>query len=223
MRFYETFVFSELWDLQRHLYFLNFAIWRDIQFWNGKWKFKKFSWNSICRSERIQMILHKSFDLIVTNLGLSSDFPLLKMPDKDCRACNNCAKPRCDAQLTPLFRYRLAWKIWSYLERNKIKKFKSRFFAKRTNIMIGFTHFVRQIASVIIITFFWNPNFGLMPVSTIFYHQIYMEIRWIICFTQEYRPSHIFFLRGIYDPLRLAIFCKKKIRLVSNSRFSTRR
>ena len=43
LRFYETFVFSELWDLQRHLYFLNFAIWRDIQFWNGKWKFKKLS------------------------------------------------------------------------------------------------------------------------------------------------------------------------------------
>ena len=41
LRFYKTFVFSELWDLQRHLYFLNFAILRDIQFWNGKWKFKK--------------------------------------------------------------------------------------------------------------------------------------------------------------------------------------
>ena len=44
LRFYETFVFSELWDLQRHLYFLNFAILRDIRFWNRKWKFKK--WNT---------------------------------------------------------------------------------------------------------------------------------------------------------------------------------
>ena len=67
------------------------------------------------------MLLYKGIAHIVTNLGLSSDFPLLKMPDKDCRACNNCAKPRCDAQLTPLFRYMLAWKMWSYLERNKMK------------------------------------------------------------------------------------------------------
>ena len=60
-------------------------------------------------------------------------------------------------------------------------------------------------------------------VLTIFPTQIYIRRGCLICFTQEYRPSHIFFLRGIYDPLRLAIFCKKKIRLVSNSRFSTRR
>lgn len=48
-------------------------------------------------------------------------------------------------------------------------------------------------------------------VLTIFPTQIYIRRGCLICFTQEYRPSHIFFLRGIYDPLRLAIFCKKKL------------
>ena len=51
--FYETFVFSELWDLQWHLYFLNFAIWRDIQFWNGKWKFKKIEFHHILSGEKL--------------------------------------------------------------------------------------------------------------------------------------------------------------------------
>ena len=124
---------SEICDFTRHLYFQNFEIFRDICiFWTLQFEEtfnfemvnekSKHSLEILCRSEKNQMILHKSFDLIVTNLGLSSDFPLLKMPDKDCRACNNCAKPRCDAQLTSLLRYRLAWKMWSYLKWNKIKK-----------------------------------------------------------------------------------------------------
>ena len=174
----------------------------------------------LCRSERIQMILYKSFDLIVTNLGLSSDFPLLKMPDKDCRACNNCAKPRCDAQLTPLFRYMLAWKKWSYLERTKMKNVLTirKKPKKSTRPNIASNSFCNNCQLALI-----SELWAYAIVLTIFLTQIYIRRGCLICFTQEYRPSHIFFLRGIYDPLRLAIFCKKKIRLVSNSRFSTRR
>ena len=151
----------------------------------------------------IQILLHKGIALIVTNLGLSSDFPLLKMPDKDCRACNNCAKPRCDAQLTPFFRYMLTWKMWSYLERNKMKNVLT---IRKKKSARPDKQFLYQLPTCSNIR-----TLGLCHSLDYFPHPIYIRRGWLICFTQEYRPSHIFFLRGIYDPLRLAIFCKKNL------------
>lgn len=158
--FHETFVvLSKLCLFTKLLYFQNFVICNYIRSSNGKCEKKS---REILGVKTIQMLLNKGIGHIVTNLGLSSDFPLLKMPDKDCRACNNCAKPRCDAQLTPLFRYMLAWKNVILPRKkqdekcfNNKKKNQVRIFAKNPQGQI-----LRQIVSVTIDNL---PNFGLMP------------------------------------------------------------